>query len=450
MKKIAIVGLGFVGAAMSVAIASKLKKKKEKFIVYGFEQNNKQGRDICNSFIKGKFPFDTTDSLLLKKTKEVIKNKDLIVTTNKNFLSDCSIIVIDINLDLKRFNESLKNYKKSIIEISKFLKDDVLIIIETTLPPGFCNKIIYPIIKKEFLKKHKNLKKLKFAHSYERVMPGKNYIKSITDYFRVYSGANNQSAIAAENFFKSFINTKKYPLCKLDKLEESEFAKILENTYRTVNIALIEEWRSLGEELNIDLFNVIDAIRHRKTHKNIMLPGYGVGGYCLTKDPLFGKISSKKFYNNRFNFPLTQKAMNINKKMPLTTLSKIKKIFNNLNFKKILLLGISYKSDVSDTRDSQSKLLYDFLKKNNSILTLHDPLVKYWKETSTEVLNKIPNLNEFDLVVFLVNHDIYKKINFNVKIKNKKTIIFDANGVLNKKQIDQIKKKQIRLLFNGR
>ena len=142
--------------------------------------------------------------------------------------------------------------------------------------------------------------------------------------------------------------------------------------------------------------------------------------------------------------------MNINKKMPLTTLSKIKKIFNNLNFKKILLLGISYKSDVSDTRDSQSKLLYDFLKKNNSILTLHDPLVKYWKETSTDVLNKIPNLNEFDLVVFLVNHDNYKKINFNVKIKNKKTIIFDANGVLNKKQIDQIKKKQIRLLFNGR
>mgnify|MGYP001292613470 CR=1 FL=1 len=450
MKKIAIVGLGFVGAAMSVAIASKLKKRKEKFIVYGLERNNKQGKDICNSFTNGNFPFDTTDNLLIKKTAEVIKNKNLVVTTNKNCLSDCSIIVIDINLDLKKFNESLKDYKKSIIEISKFLKDDVLIIVETTLPPGFCNKIIYPIIKREFVKKNKKIEKLKFVHSYERVMPGKNYIKSITDYFRVYSGINNQSAIAAENFFRSFINTKKYPLCKLDKLEESEFAKILENTYRTVNIALIEEWRSLGEELNIDLFRVIDAIRYRKTHKNIMLPGYGVGGYCLTKDPLFGKISSKKFYKNKFKFPLTQKAMNINKKMPITTLLKIKKIFKNLNFKKILLLGISYKSDVSDTRDSQSKLLYDYLKKNKSILTLHDPLVKYWKESSVDVLNKLPNLNEFDLVVFLVNHDFYKKINFYLKIKNKKITIFDANGVLNKKQINKIKNKRIRLLFNGR
>ena len=142
MKKIAIVGLGFVGAAMSVAIASKLKKRKEKFVVYGLERNNKQGKDICNSFTNGSFPFDTTDNLLIKKTAEVIKNKNLVVTTNKNCLSDCSIIVIDINLDLKKFNESLKHYKKSIIEISKFLKDDVLIIVETTLPPGFCNKII--------------------------------------------------------------------------------------------------------------------------------------------------------------------------------------------------------------------------------------------------------------------------------------------------------------------
>ena len=120
-------------------------------------------------------------------------------------------------------------------------------------------------------------------------MPGKNYFDSIVNYWRVYAGIDDESAKKCEKFLKKIINTKDYPLTRLSDTTSSETAKVLENSYRAANIAFIEEWGRFAEDIGIDIFEIIESIRMRPTHSNIRQPGFGVGGYCLTKDPILQK-----------------------------------------------------------------------------------------------------------------------------------------------------------------
>ena len=117
-------------------------------------------------------------------------------------------------------------------------------------------------------------------------MPGAQYLASITDFHRVFAAGTDVARKSVRQFLESFINTGDFPLFELETPTASELAKVLENTFRAVNIALIQEWSELAQAAQVDLFKVIDAIRVRPTHRNIMMPGFGVGGYCLTKDAL--------------------------------------------------------------------------------------------------------------------------------------------------------------------
>ena len=121
-------------------------------------------------------------------------------------------------------------------------------------------------------------------------MPRKNYLSSITSNYRCYSGYNNLSKHTCKKFLNSFINIKKYPLYELNTITKCEAAKILENSYRAINIAFIDEWTKYSSLMKINLMNIIQSIKMRPTHSNIMRPGLGVGGYCLTKNPLFVDI----------------------------------------------------------------------------------------------------------------------------------------------------------------
>ena len=158
------------------------------------------------------------------------------------------------------------------------------------MPPGTCEKIIKPIIKDEFNRRNLDYEKIYIAHSYERVMPGPNYIDSIQNFYRVYSGVNEKVLIMLK-IPETIISTEKFPLMSTNA---TEMAKVLENSFRAMNIAFIVEWSRFAEEAKVNLYEVINAIRMRPTHKNIMLPGIGVGGYCLTKDPV-GKLVKIKF-----------------------------------------------------------------------------------------------------------------------------------------------------------
>ena len=163
------------------------------------------------------------------------------------------------------------------------------------------------------------------------------------------------------DFYKTIINTIKFPMKEL-KSTTAETAKIIENSYRAANVAFINEWGLFAESVGIDLFEVIEAIKLRPTHSNIRRPGLGVGGYCLTKDHLMGLVSCNQIFKIRpLNFDF-KKSVEINNCMPKNTLDLVEKKLQNTKDKSVLILGLTYKENVEDTRYSPSLKLLDYFK----------------------------------------------------------------------------------------
>ena len=145
--------------------------------------------------------------------------------------------------------------------------------------------------------------------------PGKDYLKSIINSHRVFACNNNAASKLTKVFFNNLINLKKYKVIELNSIISCEMAKIMENSYRAVNIAFIDEWTKFSNKINVDLFEIINSIKMRKTHNNIMMPGIGVGGYCLTKDPYFIEYSSKNILGlKNLKFPFSNSSILINEK----------------------------------------------------------------------------------------------------------------------------------------
>jgi nucleotide sugar dehydrogenase len=283
-------------------------------------------------------------------------------------------------------------------------------------------------------------------------MPGANYLNSVTNNWRVCAGINESSIKKCKIFFSKIINIKKFPITYFNDPTYSETAKILENSYRATNISLIDEWSKFAEINNLNLWSIIDTIKVRPTHNNIMSPGFGVGGHCLTKDPKFIEISSKYILKESSSgFPQTSSALKINNSMPLNVFNKIRKYFlNKLNGKKVLILGVSYKAGVEDTRKTPTGILYDKLKKNGAQINLHDPLVRYWPEKKRIVDKTIPNFDNYNVVVLATDHKEYKKINIKYLNKFKKKILIIDTINFFKDKLSQDLKNNFVLLSIGK
>lgn len=447
-RTVCVQGLGFVGAAMSVAIASaKDHENKPFYNVIGIDVPGEAGYIKANSINEGIFPYENSDKKLELKLQEAIQNGNLKATTDSGNLAYADIVVVDINLDVKYTGDDspyldLDLFKNAMRTIGKYIKETTLVLVETTVPPGTCQKVVAPIIKEEFEKR--GLKGTPhIAHSYERVMPGENYLDSIISYWRVYSGIDEVSADMCEVFLKSVIKTDQYPLTRLMNTTSTETAKVLENSYRATTIAFMEEWGRFAENVGIDLFEIVDAIRMRPTHSNMRQPGFGVGGYCLTKDPYFAMLASKDLFGrDDLEFPFSTMAVRYNKIMPLVSVSYLEKFLDGLEDKKILLLGVSYRQDVGDTRYSPSETFAREILKKGARLTCEDPLVKYWPEMQESVRNDIPDFGDYDAVVFAVQHKQYADIDFSEIQPQSSLLIFDANKVLNDQQIEDIRKNK--------
>lgn len=445
-QTVCVQGLGFVGAAMALAIA---KAKNEEglplYNVIGIDVPNEAGYRKSDSINEGVFPFENTDENLDAAQKEVFQNGNLWATTDSEYFSFADVIVSDINLDIKYTEEKqpildLGLFKDAMHTLGSYMKRETLLIVETTVPPGTCEKIVYPIIKEEFLKRNIPETDIFIAHSYERVMPGKDYFNSIVNFWRVYSGINELSADKCQKFLESVISTEKYPLTRLKRTTATEIAKVLENSYRAVTIGFMEEWGRFAEAVGVDLFEVIDAVRMRPTHSNMRQPGFGVGGYCLTKDPYFAPLAAKEIWKlENMEFPFSTKAVEINNSMPLVSLNKIEKLVGgSLAEKRILVLGVSYRQDVGDTRYSPTEIFVKEAQRRGAKVICQDPLVQYWQEMNMEVIQEIPSLVNYDAIVFTVQHNQYLDINFKTAAMDKGTLIFDANCVLSKEQRDLI------------
>lgn len=457
MINVVIQGLGYVGSASALVIASKLgKNKKPLFNVIGIERkNNDNSQKLIDKINSKIFPHSSSDVEVDNILKKIKKFKNLIATDNIKYFSKADVIISSINFDFKdkNFNDfKLIPFRKSIEEIGKYITENTLLIVQSTVPPGTTEQIVLPILRNILRKRQVNFKKIFLAHSFERVMPGDKYMESITNNWRVYAGINKVSENKCKNFLSKIINVKEYPLTRLNNPTESEICKLLENSFRAVNIAFIDEWLRFTEKLNLNLFDIINAIRKRPSHKNIMLPGLGVGGYCIPKDPLIAKVAAEKIFKfTDLKFPMSVKAASINKKMPDFIFDKIKEICKKQKINKILLMGVSYKHNVGDTRNSAVERLFKKLKASKFNIFLHDPLIKMWKETNKIVDTKIPDVKLIQLMVFLVKHKEFNYINFEkLKKRNKNLFIIDANNVLSKKQILKINKLNIKNYLLGK
>lgn len=455
---VCIQGLGFVGMAMAIAVADARDDKGVPYYnVLGVDLPNEAGLEKIECINSGELPLVSNDLDLLAAFNRVIGQGNLKATSDPTVYGLAKIVVVDIHLDVIELEDgmhsaSFAGFRKALQTVGAEVMPGTLVLVETTVPPGTCDKVVIPELKAAMSARGHDEDSLLVAHSYERVMPGKEYYKSIVRFWRVYSGATEAAADAAEAFLSKVIDVADYPLTRLHSTTASETAKVLENSYRAANIALIQEWGAFAEAVGVDLFQVLDAIRIRPTHSNIRQPGFGVGGYCLTKDPHFVDIAARELFDiPDMDFSFCKQAMAANKKMPLTALNKVKKqLGGNLSGKTILLLGISYRQDVGDTRYSPSEPFVITAESAGATVICHDPLVDHWEELERPVLMDIPSLEGIDAVVFAVQHKEYQVLDIVDWVGRNNLVLLDANNVLTQDQVFGVAKHNLKIEFIGK
>ncbi len=459
-KVIVVQGLGFVGAVMSLVCANGVT---EDYAVIGIDLPSEDAFWKIKSINEGIFPLVAEDPKVDTFFKQSQEKKNFMATYDPIAYKFADIIIVDINLDvgkisdskgkLESFDVNLDGFKSAIRSIGKNCKENVLVLVETTVPPGTCEKVVRPIIKEEFLARKIDISKFKLGHSYERVMPGPDYIDSIREFPRVYAGINDSSTEAVESFLKTIIDTSVCKLTKLNHTNATEIAKVLENSYRAMNISFAVEWSRFAEEAEVDLYSIVNAIRERETHANLMFPGIGVGGYCLTKDPLLASWSRKSLFDSNSDLEMSIESVSTNDQMPRYAFNRLLEVFGELKNKKVIFLGVSYRGDVGDTRFSPVKLLHDLVEREGANVDVHDPYVNYWEEKDIHInknLNEILN-DQVDLIIISTGHTLYKdKKNISLLMNINSLMIYDTVGMFSGSQILKLQKKhRVSVLGRG-
>ena len=455
MQKVCVQGLGFVGSAMATAVAIASDDYGELiYDVVGVDLPNKIGNSRVSSINKGKFPFSISDDSLLLAVSKAHKNGNLRATTDQNEYSQADIVVVDVHLDIPYLDNepqlTFTGFVDAIKVIGQRVSPGTLIIIETTVPPGTCEKVVVPTLRTELEKRQLDPDCVHVAHSYERVMPGDNYLDSIVNYWRVFSGYTEKAGDLCEEFLTNVVNVDDYPLTRLTSTIASETAKVMENTYRASNIAFIDEWTKFAETVGIDMFEVIEAIKLRPTHSNIRFPGLGVGGYCLTKDPTFTPAASKQLFNKTIDFPYSKMAVKINHEMPLHTVQRLISLLGSpLKGRRILVCGVSYREDIGDSRFSPSEILVRELIREGADVSCHDPYLTYWDELEQVLLKQLPAPADYSAVIMAVPHKQYRKLTL-ADWAIGTELVLDANSVFNKEQRSLARMKGIKVESIGR
>ncbi|MBO6576989.1 MAG: nucleotide sugar dehydrogenase [Rhodothermales bacterium] len=453
---ICVQGLGFVGIAMATAAAEAVGPDgRPLYRVVGVEKQGPRGERIAGDIRAGILPIATTDARLHQAFHEAVARGNLTATTNPAVYAEADVVIVDINLDVQlEANPPTANLswiRDAARTIGRHIRPGALVLVETTVPPGTCEQVIRPALAESLTERGLDPGTVHIAHSYERVMPGPHYLDSIANYWRVYAGLTPEAADKCETFLKSIINTCDYPLTRLASTTASEMGKILENTYRATTIALMDEWGRFAEAAGVDLFEVIDAIRMRPTHANMRQPGLGVGGYCLTKDPMMAGIAARQILDlPDARFPLSEMAVRTNQRMPEAAIDRARTLLGGFAGKRVLLCGASYRSDVADTRYSPSETFYRGAMAEGAAVTVQDPLVTHWDELGLAPTAEIPEWHRFDAVIFAVAHAEYGEINFSHLPENGSTVFLDANRVLSPAQVSHIRSAGYELAFIGR
>ncbi len=403
---VVVMGVGFVGAVMAAIIADTKDEKGNysKFVI-GCQRPSFRSYWKIPLLNRGESPIKAEDPEVNKLiSRSVLDNKTLIATYNSDCLKLADCVVVDVQCDftkkdlgkMKTGETNMAALEATIRTIGQKIQPNCLVLIETTVAPGTTEFVAWPILKKAFTKRGIQSEPL-LAHSFERVMPGKEYVASIRDFWRVCSGCNTDARERVEKFLREVLNTKDYPLTIMDRPIESETTKIVENSYRATILAFLNEWSIFAERNGVDLIKVINAIKVRPTHSNIIFPGPGIGGYCLPKDGGLGYWAYRHilgFEDGDSVFKITPQTIDINDTRALHVAELTRDALRNMGRyiagADVLLCGASYRQDVGDTRYSGSEIVVRKLTEMGAEMRVHDPLVEHWYEFEKQDIYPAP------------------------------------------------------------
>ena len=474
---VVVMGVGFVGAVMAGVVADTVDREtgvSTKFVI-GMQRPSPRSYWKIPYLNRGIAPVEAEDPEVAPLIDRCVNTKKtLLATFTYDALKLADVVVVDIQCDF--FKETLGNVKEGHAEIAALedglkiigekIRPECLVLIETTVPPGTTEYVAYPIIKRAFEKRGIEKEPL-LAHSFERVMPGREYVSSIRDFWRVCSGINDTAREKVVKFLSEVLNVDKYPLTVLDRPIESETCKIVENSYRATILAYLHEWSLFAERNGVDLIKVLKAIKVRPTHSNIIFPGPGIGGYCLPKDGGLGVWAYRTLMGfDDSIFEITPLAININDTRALHVAELVRDALRNMGkivaASKITVLGASYREDVGDTRYSGSEIIVRKLTEMGGEVEVHDPYVKRWwefekqdtypapghswarffrnQERLTELIvhkDIAESLRDADAVVLAVRHDEYLSLTPDVIVRmtGHPVAVIDCFGILDDSSI---------------
>lgn len=409
-KKICILGLGYIGLPTAAMFATHGHK------IIGVDIN----KSVIKALKKGEIIIEEPYLDIMVQAAVTSEN---LIAQDKPEEADVFIIAVPTPIN-KDKTADLKAVKAATESIIPYLKKGNLVILESTSPPGTVVDVMLPILAKSGLVIGEELL---VAHSPERVLPGRILIE-LVDNNRIVGGINQESCEQVKQLYRTFVKGEIF----LTDATTAEMCKLMENTFRDVNIALANELAKICEKMSINAWEVIQ-LANKHPRVNIHTPGPGVGGHCLAVDPWF---IVEKLPEEAGIIKLSRET---NDSMPMYVFNKIKDILGGSNDErhKVTVLGMTYKPDVDDARESPILELIDLLEGEKSIeIVIVDPHVEVYKYKESDILKAVQNSS---LIVLAVNHQEFKDLNFNqFKSIMKKPVLLDTRNALNKVMIEEI------------
>jgi len=419
--KIGIIGMGYVGLPLAVEFA------KAGFHILGVDLSKYKIRLLK----KGKTYITDVENKEVKKY--VIQDKRISVSTSFTILKKADAVCITVPTPLKKTKDpDISFIASAVVELKKNFHPGILVVLESTTYPGTTRELIVAEIEKLGYVCGKDFFA---AYSPERVDPGNPmfFTKNIP---KVLGGVTKTCSRIALKLYSSFLEN----IHVVNTVEEAEMSKLLENTFRSVNIGLVNEMAIMCDRMGINIWNVIDAASTKPFGFMPFYPGPGIGGHCIPLDPLYLSYRAKMYnFYNRF----IELATDINGNMPRFVLNKLSEVLNKskkpINGSKILLLGMAYKPDVNDIRESPSLEIYKLLLTEKAKVDYYDPLISEFSEggkTVKSISLKPKTIRKYDCVIIMTAH---KDVDYDLILKNAK-LIYDTRNVFKGVESEKVKK----------
>ena len=403
--ELGVVGLGYVGLPLAV------EASLQDLNVVGYDINSERVEMINNGL-------SPIEDISTEELSSALKNFHS--TTDSKELSDCKNVVISVPTPLTDYQPDLSYVIDAAKTVGKNLVLNQVVILESTTYPGTTLEVLIPNLEEQ-----SGLiagKDFYVGYSPERIDPG-NKVWKFKNTPKVVSGMNNDSTKKIKEFYESIIDE----IVVVNGTKEAEMVKLLENTYRHVNIALINELAMLCEMLEIDIWEVVNAAKTKPFGFESFKPGPGVGGHCIPVDPEYLSFKTRQIGKPvRF----VELAQEINNSMPTYVVNRVSDLLNSkdkiLRNSKILLLGVAYKKDISDMRESPAINIAELLLNKSVQVSFYDPFVQEFSVSGNSINKETDEkaFNNYDMILVLTPHTKFKEINFS----NLKTIIFDSTG----------------------